>query len=137
MNSDDGFETGRDRTMRVHNDKKLRRTVTDRKAMSYEGTVYDDRKMSCVRGHVHGACYNSNWFAVFRFNATLTVNTNTTFLYKATDYFSHMLLQRWDAGKKVHLNRRSNSQSTGHESDTLNTEPPGRDTGFSRVPIKI
>ena len=30
------------------------------------------------------------------------------------------------AGKKVHLNRVSNSQSPGHEPDTLITEPPGQ-----------
>ena len=30
------------------------------------------------------------------------------------------------AGKKVHLNRGLNTQPLGHESDTLNTEPPGR-----------
>ena len=30
------------------------------------------------------------------------------------------------AGKKVRLNRGSNSQPPGHESDTLTTEPPGR-----------
>ena len=30
------------------------------------------------------------------------------------------------AGKKSHLNRGSNSQPPGHESDTLTTEPPGR-----------
>ena len=30
------------------------------------------------------------------------------------------------AGKKSHLNRVSNSQPPGHESDTLTTEPPGR-----------
>ena len=29
------------------------------------------------------------------------------------------------AGKKVRLNRVSNSQPPGHESDTLTTEPPG------------
>ena len=29
------------------------------------------------------------------------------------------------AGKKVRLNRGSNSQPPGHESDTLTTEPPG------------
>ena len=33
------------------------------------------------------------------------------------------------AGKKVCLNRGSNSKPPGHESDTLTTEPPGR--GFS------
>ena len=30
------------------------------------------------------------------------------------------------AGKKSRLNRESNSQPLGHESDTLTTEPPGR-----------
>ena len=30
------------------------------------------------------------------------------------------------AGKKVRLNRVSNSQSSDQESDTLTTEPPGR-----------
>ena len=32
------------------------------------------------------------------------------------------------AGKKSRLNRESNSQLPGHESDTLTTEPPGRGT---------
>ena len=31
------------------------------------------------------------------------------------------------AGKKSRLNRGSNSQPPGHESDMLTTEPPGRD----------
>ena len=56
-------------------------------------------------------------------------STDTTFLSKATNYFSHMLLQRWDtkyAGKKSRLNWASNSQPPGHESDMLNTKPPGR-----------
>ena len=35
------------------------------------------------------------------------------------------------AGKKSRLNRGSNSQPPGHESDTLTTEPPGR--GFKRL----
>ena len=35
------------------------------------------------------------------------------------------------AGKKSRLNRGSNSQPPGHESDTLTTEPPGR--GFEPV----
>ena len=34
------------------------------------------------------------------------------------------------AGKKVRLIRGSNSQPPGHESDTLTTEPPGRETRF-------
>ena len=33
------------------------------------------------------------------------------------------------AGKKSRLNRGSNSQPLGHESDTLTTEPPGRGEG--------
>ena len=32
------------------------------------------------------------------------------------------------AGKKSRLNRGSNSQPPGHESETLTTEPPGRGT---------
>ena len=34
------------------------------------------------------------------------------------------------AGKKSRLNRGSNSQPPGHESDTLTTEPPGRGISF-------
>ena len=37
------------------------------------------------------------------------------------------------AGKKSSLNRGSNSQPPGHESDTLTTEPPGR--GFFNLEI--
>ena len=37
------------------------------------------------------------------------------------------------AGKKCRLNRGSNSQPQGHESDTLTTEPPGRGNKKSRV----
>ena len=36
------------------------------------------------------------------------------------------------AGKKVSLNRGSNSQPPGHESDTFTTEPPGRGRGKKR-----
>ena len=39
------------------------------------------------------------------------------------------------AGKKVYLNKVSNSQPPGHESDTLTTEPPGRAPQYI-VPIK-
>ena len=56
-------------------------------------------------------------------------STNTTFLSKATDYFSDMLLQserQKYAGKKVRLNQVSNSHPPGHEFDTLTTEPPGQ-----------
>ena len=55
-------------------------------------------------------------------------STNRTFLSKATDYFSHMLLQRSEEKKRqkeVHLNRESKLQPSGRESDTLTTEPPG------------
>ena len=40
------------------------------------------------------------------------------------------------AGKNVRLNRVSNSQPPGHESDTLITEPPGRDCYTRYIPIK-
>ena len=56
-------------------------------------------------------------------------STNTTFLSKATDYFLTCFCRgerRKYAGKKSRLNRGSNSQTPGHESDTLTTEPPGR-----------
>ena len=39
--------------------------------------------------------------------------------------------RRKDAGKKSRLNRGANSQPSGHESDTLTTEPPGR--GLKRL----
>ena len=38
------------------------------------------------------------------------------------------------AGKKSRLNRGSNSQPPGHESDTLTTEPPGR--GVENIVVK-
>ena len=41
------------------------------------------------------------------------------------------------AGKKVRLNRGSNSQPPGHESDTLTTEPPGRGIYFKVRSIKF
>ena len=45
------------------------------------------------------------------------------------------------AGKKVRLNRVSNSQPPGHESDTFNTELPGRvgglETDVQIYPAKI
>ena len=37
------------------------------------------------------------------------------------------------AGKKSRLNRGSNSQPPGHESDTFTTEPPGRGQGLSKT----
>ena len=42
--------------------------------------------------------------------------------------------RRKNAGKKSRLNRGSNSQPPGHESDTLTTEPPGR--GLAQVSLK-
>ena len=49
---------------------------------------------------------------------------NYRFLSIATDYFSHSRGERRkDAGKKFCLNRVSNSQSPGHESDTLMSHP--------------
>ena len=40
------------------------------------------------------------------------------------------------AGKKSRLNRESNSQPPGHESDTLTTEPPGREGKYKSIMIK-
>ena len=52
-------------------------------------------------------------------------------LSKATDYFATILLQRSEAKntpKNVRLNfQGSNAQPAGHESDTLTTEPTGRE----------
>ena len=41
--------------------------------------------------------------------------------------------RRTYAGKKSRLNRGSNSQPPGHQSDTLTTEPPGRGTSEVQV----
>ena len=80
------------------------------------------------------------WLVVLGFNATLIAkdiswrsvmhicflashtSTNTIFLSKATDYFSHMLLERSEA--KIRQKEKS-PQPLGHESDTLTTEQPG------------
>ena len=77
---------------------------------------------------------------VLRFNATLTAkviswrsvthmfpgfshtSTSTTFL---STCFCRGERRKY-TGKKSRLNRGSNSQPPGHESDTLTTEPPGR-----------
>ena len=41
------------------------------------------------------------------------------------------------AGKKSRLNRGSNSQPPGHQSDTLTTEPPGRGSNLSKTEVTI
>ena len=53
------------------------------------------------------------------------------YVSKATDYFSHMLRQR----RKAKVCQKGSSPqmclkltTTGHESDMLTTEPPGRDS---------
>ena len=63
------------------------------------------------------------------FPGFLTPVLTQLFFPKPTTTFFHMLLQRWEAkyaGKKSLLNRGSNSQPPGHESDALTTEPTGR-----------
>ena len=98
----------------------------------------------CVRDRERVRERERGWFVVLRFNATLTAkgiswrsvthvfpgfltpvlrqlffpNTQTTFL----TYFFRSERQKY-AGKIVCLNRGSNSQPPGHESDTLITEP--------------
>ena len=59
-----------------------------------------------------------------------------SFLSKATGYFSHMLLQKWEAK----IRRKEKSPQPGieltttrsHKSDTLTTEPPGRDSAANK-----
>ena len=90
------------------------------------------------------------WLVVLGFNATFTAKVIhgahvypgfltpvlTPLSSKATNYFSHFLCrggrQKYP-GKEVHLNRVSNSQPSGHESDMLTTEPPGRGHGLQQV----
>ena len=88
------------------------------------------------------------WLVVLGFNTTLTAqvilwrsvthvfpaSANTTFLSKAPDYFPAEVRGDNTPGKKVCLNRVSNSKPPGHESDTLTTEPPVR--GLLCVPIQ-
>ena len=69
---------------------------------------------------------------VLRFNATLTAKviswrsvTHMCFLASFLTYFCRGDKRKY-AGKKSRLNRGSNSQPPGHESDTLTTEPPGQ-----------
>ena len=93
-------------------------------------------------------CFLLSWLVLLGFNATWTAKVTSRrsvtricflafsynkFLSKATYYFSHMHLQRWYA--KIHrkescLYRGSNSQPTGHGSNTLTTEPPERGLSF-------
>ena len=74
-----------------------------------------------------------DWLVVLEFNATLTAkviswlsvkhmfflafshSTNTTFISKATDYFSRMLLQRWEAK----IRRKESSSQPGIELTAL------------------
>ena len=62
------------------------------------------------------------------FPGFLTHSTNTNFFPKPPTSFL-TCFSRGNrgkyAGKKFRLNRVSNSQPSGHESDTLTTEPPG------------
>ena len=88
-----------------------------------------------------------SWLVVLGFNATLTskvisqlsvthvfpgfltpVLTQLFFLKPPTTFITCFCRgeKRKYAGKKVRLNRGSNSQPPGHEFDMLTTEPPGR-----------
>ena len=88
-----------------------------------------------------------DWLVVLGFNATLTakviswrsvthvfpgfltpVLTQLFFPKPPTTFFTCFCRgeRRKYAGKKSRLNRGSNSQPPGHDSDTLTTEPPGR-----------
>ena len=93
--------------------------------------------------------FHIDWLCVMGFNATLTAkviswrsvthnyyvswlshtSTNTIFFPKPPTTFPTCFCRderRNYAGKKVRLNRGSNSQPPGHESDTFTTEPPVR-----------
>ena len=90
-----------------------------------------------------------SWLDVLGFNATWTakvisvthvfpwlshISTNTTFFLKATDYFSHMPLQMWEAKicQKESLPQPSiNLTTTQSWICTLTTEPPRRGPGNS------
>ena len=98
-----------------------------------------------------------DWLVVFRFNATVNnsyghimavgdahvfpgfltpVVTQLSFPKPPTTF----LTCSWrgentlEAGKKVCLNWESSSQPPGHESDSLTTEPPGRDVNLRTLP---
>ena len=62
------------------------------------------------------------------FLTLVLINSTFSFQSKPTTFLTCFSRgERWKyAGKKVRLNRVSNSQPPGHESDTLTTEQPGR-----------
>ena len=90
----------------------------------------------------------AGWLVVLGFNATLTARviswrsvTHMCFLGSLTPVLTQLFFpkppttfltcfcrgeRRKYAGKKCRLNRGSNSQPPGHETDRLTTEPPGR-----------
>ena len=97
--------------------------------------------------------YIVSWLVVLGFNATLTakviswrwvthmfpgfltpVLTQLFFPEPPTTFLTCFSSgeKRKCARKKVRLNRVSNSQPPGHESDTLTTEPPGRGTVYCK-----
>ena len=62
--------------------------------------------------------------------------SNHNFLSKATNYFSHMLQQRWEAKilrEKICLNQVPNSQSPGHKSDLHTTDPLSRGSSHFEI----
>ena len=66
---------------------------------------------------------------VYVFSGFLTAVLTQLFFPKPPTIFLTYFCRggrRKHAGKKSRLNRGSNSQPPGHESDTLTTEPPGR-----------
>ena len=96
---------------------------------------------------VKGESVGNGWSLVLRFNATLTAEVISwwSLTHMFPGFLTPVLTQlffpkpqttflacfcggerRKYAGKKARLSRGSNSQSQGHESDTLTTEPLGR-----------
>ena len=78
------------------------------------------------KGHIMavGDAHVFPYFSHTRTSITFFPKPSTTFL----TCFSRGERRKY-AGKRVRLNQVSNSQSSGHESDKLTNEPPGR--GFS------
>ena len=67
-------------------------------------------------------------------------STNTAFFQKPPTTFHKCFCRgerREYAGEKVRLNRGSNSQPPGHESDMLTTEPAGPGKSLQKVSFPI
>ena len=86
-----------------------------------------------LRSYHGGRCRTCvSWLSHTSTNTTLFAKPPTTFL----TCLSRGEMQKY-AVKKVCLNRVSNSQPPGHESDMLITEPPGRGSKNKRSDLRF